>query len=82
MDKLLNEDKQRFIEKYLPNYHHDDRVLQMDILSRWCDGETISDADVRWIDDEWEGNASEVAYFVKVLEEHLYKEATIASTLN
>ena len=76
---VLDEQKLQYIENNHPNYYHDDRVLHLDILSRWLDDDEVSDADERWIEDEWGGNASEVARYVSELQEALYNEAIEAS---
>jgi hypothetical protein len=38
-----------FIEEYLPDYYSSDQVLHSDILTRYLDGEDVSEDDLPWI---------------------------------
>jgi len=38
-----------FIEQYLPDYYRRDDVLHSDILTRYLDGEEVSEEDLPWI---------------------------------
>ncbi|MBQ8222545.1 MAG: 6-phospho-beta-glucosidase [Bacteroidales bacterium] len=47
--KITDSSYWEFIAEYLPYYSSDDRVLWSDILSRYLNGEEVSDEDLRCI---------------------------------
>lgn len=43
-------DSQEFLEKYMDDYGHDERVLWSDIAQRYLDGELENKDDIKWIE--------------------------------
>ena len=51
-----------FIAEYLPNYSDSEDVMEHDILTRYIDGEDISDRDKAWIEEQYaDRNAVKIA---------------------
>ena len=51
-----------FIAEYLPNYSGSEDVMEHDILTRYIDGEEISDRDKAWIEKQYaDRNAVKIA---------------------
>lgn len=46
-------DWQEFIEKYMDDYGHDDRVLWSDIAAKYLSGDLVSDCEIHREDIEW-----------------------------
>lgn len=45
-----------FIEDFLPNYSFRDDILRDDILLKYLENEYVSEDDLQWIKDEFNGN--------------------------
>lgn len=43
-----------FIEKYLPNYHSSDQVLESDLLNKYNQGEEQEQSDIEYIEQTYE----------------------------
>ena len=52
-------DWQEFIEKYMDDYTHDDRVLWSDIALRYLDGDLEDEYDIKWIEGYGDRDAIE-----------------------
>lgn len=52
--EIANYDEWQFIEENLPNYHRRDDVLFNDIVSRYVNGEELSEEDTNQVEAEFE----------------------------
>ncbi len=68
----------RFIEDYLPNYHSRDDVLCDDILYRYFEDDEVSDEDMLWILEEFNGDKKLVKEELVRLEKRFIEEALCA----
>ena len=64
-----------FICAYLPNYYSRNDVLKSDILFRFLEGDEISKNDMKWIEEEFGGDAQRVGQECKRLDTAFFSEA-------
>ena len=66
-----------FIEKFLPDYYHDDDVLRSDILCRYLDNEDVDESDLQWIYREFGSDKAKVQDALERLDMELAYEALL-----
>ena len=66
-----------FIEKFLPDYYHDDDVLRSDILCRYLDNEDVDESDLQWIYREFGSDKTKVRDALERLDMELAHEALL-----
>ena len=66
-----------FIEKFLPDYYHDDDVLRSDILCRYLDNEDVDESDLQWIYREFGSDKAKVQDALERLDMELAHEALL-----
>jgi hypothetical protein len=65
-----------FIEQYLPDYSSRDDVLHSDILTRYLDGEEVSEEDLPWIAQL--GTRADVVAELMALDSYLLQKSLAA----
>ena len=66
-----------FIEKFLPDYYHDDDVLRSDILCRYLDNEDVDESDLQWIYREFGSDKAKVQDALERLDMELAHKALL-----
>ena len=72
-------DTWRFIEENLPNYHQRDDVLYNDIVSRYVNGEDLSDSDYEMMREHFGVNYNAAEWWLENDIKRLFLEAVEAA---
>lgn len=64
-----------FIGEYLPDYYTREDVFKSGILFRFLEGDEISENDMKWIKEEFGGDAQRVGQECKRLDTAFFSEA-------